>query len=58
MGVKIYYEVSCDHCGCAEHFPYGVNIKQQAREMGWIITSDGKYYDTKKCYKDSKKIES
>jgi hypothetical protein len=53
--VRKYYEISCDTCNCAEHFPIGNGtVQEQAREYGWIITADGKHYDSKECYLKSK----
>jgi hypothetical protein len=48
--IQKFYELSCDECGCGEHFTD--NIKEslrQARINGWIITRGGKHYDSEKC---------
>lgn len=53
MSKRTYIELSCDTCGCAEHFsPTG--WKEDARFNGWIIAADGKHYDSKECYKRAK----
>ncbi len=48
MSTRRYIEIACDTCGSAEHFT-PPNWKETAREYGWIITADGKHYDSKKC---------
>ena len=54
--IRKYYEVSCDYCGCAEHFPIGGSSAiEQARSYGWIITKDGQHFDFRKCYKAARK---
>lgn len=37
MGAKLWYEVTCDGCGCAEHFLGNYSWKNQAISMGWIV---------------------
>lgn len=59
--VRKYYEVSCDYCGCAEHFPIGNgSVVRQARSYGWIVTKMGKYFDSEMCYNSAhkKKVEA
>jgi hypothetical protein len=47
-----FYEMSCDVCGCAEHFNFSVrDAIATARRSGWIITKDGKHIDSRECYK-------
>ena len=48
-----FYEIGCDNCGCAEHFP-GCSKKEAERQF---LTSDdggakiikGKHYCCEKC---------
>lgn len=36
--IRKWYEVSCDRCGCAEHFGGSLeSVKRQATEVGWIV---------------------
>jgi hypothetical protein len=60
VGKHLFAEISCDYCGNAEHFSIDkftkgqkrkYTIKEIARQKGWIITRDGKFFDTKECYK-------
>ena len=46
-----WVEISCDYCGCACHYLPG-DVNAQARKDGWIITRDGKHYDSDKCFKN------
>jgi len=48
MSIKKYYEVSCDCCDCA--CLYQFNPIVSAREEGWIVTANGKHFDSKECY--------
>ncbi|MHC4621134.1 MAG: hypothetical protein ACYTEQ_25590 [Planctomycetota bacterium] len=50
---RTWVELTCDNCGCAEHFTRG-DVEAKARAAGWIITKDGKHYDSKECYLQSK----
>ena len=54
-----YAEYICDYCGNAEHFLCNVRGKvrteKTARDVGWILTADGKHFDTKECYRKYKK---
>ena len=53
--VRKYYEISCDTCHCGEQYLIGNgSINEQARENGWIITADGRHYDSKECYEKGK----
>ena len=54
---RSWVEISCDYCGCADHYRPG-NVDAQARENGWIITRDGKCYCDKTCYSKGRKKES
>jgi hypothetical protein len=38
--------------GGVEHFTF--DPISSAREYGWIITTDGKHFDSKECYKKYK----
>jgi len=59
MSVQRYYEVRCDTCGAAVHYHIGgVSFARQARRDGWIVTSKGKHYDSKKCHELSKAREA
>lgn len=59
MGVIKWYEISCETCAQADQYRH--NIKEAnnfARQNGWIITADGKYFCSKECYKaDSSKLD-
>ena len=44
-----WVEITCDNCGCADHFPPG-SVNKDARKNGWIITRTGKHYDSKECF--------
>ena len=51
MGVQRFYEVSCDFCGCAEHFHMANGpAAKQAQATGWFVTISKKYFDTRKCW--------
>lgn len=52
MSIEKFYEVSCDECGCACH--YTIDPVWSARQDGWIITAEGKHFDSKECYKKYK----
>ena len=58
-----YTEYTCDYCGCAEHFltnvrhVRGKSPDQQARSYGWIITADGKHFDSQECYEHYKQAK-
>lgn len=41
MSIKILKEITCDACGCAEHY-FGSNklVILQAKDNGWIIKGD------------------
>ena len=56
---KHYVEIICDFCGNAEHFICNergkTNLLKDIRKTGWIITADGKHFDTKECYKNYKR---
>lgn len=53
MAIRQWYEISCDKCGCGEHFPVGWSWKSQARNTGWIISKYGDFC-TRKCLSDFK----
>lgn len=57
MSKRGYVEISCDWCEETVHYPTGQPIDSVARADGWIITRDGKHYDTYKCYRDAKEDE-
>ena len=49
--IKRFHEITCDQCGCAEQFTAGgASIQTVARDYGWIITRNGKHFDSKECY--------
>jgi hypothetical protein len=49
--IRRYIEISCDTCNCACHYQIGCGSAEvQARDEGWIITKDGRHYDSVKCY--------
>lgn len=53
-----YCEIICDYCGNAEHYNINVRGKQSIikdlRKNGWILTNDGKHFDSKECYNNYK----
>jgi len=55
MSIRKYYELSCDNCSCADHYPIGIDLVKAARENGWIITKNKKHYDTRECYIKARK---
>lgn len=50
MALLKWYEMSCDSCRCAEHF-MGTrrDAERKARRCGWVITKDGRHFDSKDC---------
>ena len=53
--IRRYIEISCDTCNCACHYQIGCGSAEvQARAEGWIITADGRHYDSKKCYEKAR----
>ena len=45
--------MSCNCCDCACHYQF--DPIASAREEGWIITANGKYFDSKECYNKYKR---
>ena len=53
--VRRYIEMTCDNCNCACHYQIGCgSAEQQGREDGWIITADGRHYDSAKCREEAR----
>jgi len=50
MSIRKWYQISCNNCGSAEHFPVGWPIKQQARDQGWVFYK-GNHYCNNGCRK-------
>lgn len=46
---RSWVELTCDHCGNADYYAPG-SVDAAARSHGWIITRDGRHYDTQECY--------
>jgi len=44
-----WIELTCDYCGCASHYP-PAHLAVCARGDDWILTRDGKHFDSKVCY--------
>lgn len=57
LSVTKYYEITCDHCGGAEHFQTDsiIEAEKQARAFGWIKTADHRYFDSLGCRKEFSK---
>jgi hypothetical protein len=48
--IRKWYEVSCDTCGCAEHFGGSIaSARRQAVGTGWLIIGKNAF-----CTKDCK----
>jgi len=57
MGRKSLIELTCDYCGCAEHFPIGTT-NTSFRSFGWVVTADGKHFCNKKHLNAYRKQEN
>ena len=54
--IENYYEITCDNCGCAEHFKGTKKISVElAKDNGWLITSKGDHFCDEKCQDEERK---
>lgn len=55
--IRRWYEITCDNpkCNCASHYMGNKkSAESQARDLGYIVTSDGKHYCDAKCRRAAK----
>ena len=56
-----YYEITCDHCGCADFYTVSIaEAEKDARKNGWIITKSKNHFCDSECkysYNDQIQVE-
>jgi len=58
MTIETIYEIGCDQCGQGHHYSTSIKYSEKCfRKSGGIVTSDGKHFCDKECYKKYKQSE-
>lgn len=53
MSIMKWYEISCDNCGCGQHFPISKSFAiKEYKRLGGIVKSNGSSYCSCKCYEE------